>query len=272
MPELPDVETIVRELRTRLTRRRVESATVERADVVHGDPRPLGALIAGRLVKTVDRRAKRIIIELTRNLRLVFHLGMSGRLTIDDHDNPIAKHTHVRIGFGREIGELRFRDPRRFGGVWVLTDAGEYVGKRLGRLGPEPLELAAKGFRRILASRRQIKALLLDQSKIAGLGNIYTDEALYAAGVHPMTPADALAEPIAGQLLRAIKQTLRRAIRARGSTLMDYRTVDGQTGSFQRQHRVYGRTGQPCRKCGAPIERIIVAGRSTCFCPRCQPL
>ena len=272
MPELPEVETIVRELRTRLTRRRVESATVERADVVHGDPRPLEALLAGRLVKTVDRRAKRIIIELTRNLRLVFHLGMSGRLTIDDHDNPIAKHTHVRIGFGREIGELRFRDPRRFGGVWVLTDAGEYVGKRLGRLGPEPLELAAKGFRRILASRRQIKALLLDQSKIAGLGNIYTDEALYAAGVHPMTPADALAEPIAGQLLRAIKQTLRRAIRARGSTLMDYRTVNGLEGSFQRQHRVYGRTGQPCHKCGAPIERIIVAGRSTCFCPRCQPL
>ena len=276
MPELPEAETIARRLHEELAGETLGRATVKRRDILYGDPRPLGRVVSNRRVRRVYRRAKRVIIELAsggsdaEHVDLVFHLGMSGQLLLCDQDAPREAHTHLRIAIMRTTRELRFRDPRRFGGVWILAGGKKHVGRRLGELGPEPLELSAKEFRSVLSRRRQIKALLLDQRCIAGLGNIYCDEALHAAGVHPLTRADDLGVDRSARLLRSIKTTLRSAIRFNGSTLMDYRTADGEAGEFQKHHRVYQRTGQPCKNCRTPIERIIAAGRSTFFCPRCQ--
>jgi len=270
MPELPEVETIVRQLAPTLTGRRFGSVMVSRDDIIHGDRRPLSELLPGRRVRRVYRRAKRIVIELPGEVTLIFHLGMTGRLTLCDDKEPIDKHTHVVIAIEGRRRELRFRDPRRFGGVWCLTGAARYVGKELGPLGPEALELRIKDFKGILARRRQIKALLLDQRMIAGLGNIYCDESLHAANIHPLTAASDLGHEEALRLLRAIKATLRKAIRHKGTTMMDYRTADGEAGAFRRFLRVYHREGEPCKRCGAPIERLMVAGRSSFICPRCQ--
>lgn len=276
MPELPEAETIARRLHEELAGETLGRATVKRRDILHGDPRPLGRVVSNRRVRRVYRRAKRVIIELAsggsdaEHVDLVFHLGMSGQLLLCDQNAPREAHTHLRIAIRKTTRELRFRDPRRFGGVWLLAGGKKHVGRRLGELGPEPLELSAKEFRSVLSRQRQIKALLLDQRCIAGLGNIYCDEALHAAGIHPLTRADDLGVDRSARLLRSIKTTLRRAIRFNGSTLMDYRTADGEAGEFQKHHRVYQRTGQPCKHCRALIERIIAGGRSTFFCPRCQ--
>jgi formamidopyrimidine-DNA glycosylase len=195
---------------------------------------------------------------------------MSGRLMLVASDRPIEPHTHLRIEVPAINHDLRFRDPRRFGGIWCFAGSKTHVGKRLGELGVEPLETNAATFRKILHRKRQIKALLMDQRIIAGLGNIYCDEALHAAGIHPLTPANTLEAARAGRLLRAIKSTLRRAIRHKGSTLADYRQADGEAGSFQKYHRVYRREGKTCQRCGTMITRIRAAGRSTYLCPRCQ--
>ena len=271
MPELPEVETIVRELDDRLTGQVFGRVVLTRRDIVHGDPRPLEELLPGRRVERARRRAKRVILELDRGTELIFHMGMSGRLTVHASNQPIEPHTHLRIAIRKTRLDLRFRDPRRFGGVWCLAGSDTHVGRSLGPLGLEPLDATPAVFRRTLDRSRQIKALLLDQRVIAGLGNIYSDEALHAAGVHPLRQADLLDKDEAGRLLRVIKSTLRRAIRFKGSTLRDYRAPDGTRGSYQRHHRVYGRAGEPCRTCGTMIQRIIAAGRSTFLCQRCQP-
>lgn len=272
MPELPEAETIARELHTLMRGATLDRVTLRRRDIVHGDPRPLSRILPGRVVLRVRRRAKRVILDLDPHAELVFHLGMSGRLTLQPNDDPIEKHTHLRIRLRDTNQELRFRDPRRFGGVWCFAGNPRHVGKTLGPLGGEPLEMKPGTFRQLLQRRRQIKALLLDQRVIAGIGNIYCDEALHAASIHPLTLATQIESSEAGRLLRAIKSTLNKAIRFNGTTLMDYRRVDGTTGSFRQFHRVYDRKGDPCQTCQAPIERIIAAGRSSFFCPRCQPI
>lgn len=268
MPELPEVETIARQLHAGLTGRRLGALTLSRADIVRAAPGPLADLLPGRGVIGVTRRAKRVIVALDPPGELIFHLGMTGRLTITPAGAPLEPHTHLRIGV--ENGELRFRDPRRFGGVWLLAAGDGATAPRLGALGPEPLTLRLPEFRRILARRRQIKALLMDQAAIAGLGNIYCDESLHAARVHPLTPACDLPLEGARRLLHAIKRILRRAINHRGTTFMDYRSPDGQPGSFQRLHRVYQRDGSPCKTCRTKIVRMVAAGRGTFLCPRCQ--
>ena len=270
MPELPEAQTIAVELHRRLAGQTLGRVTLTRKDIVHGDPRPLGRVLRGRRVIQVYRHAKRVILRLQPEAELIFRLGMSGRLTIVSRPEPIEPHTHLRIAFGSGERELRFCDPRRFGGVWCLAGSARHVGKRLGPLGVEPLETKAQAFRKLLQRQRKIKALLMDQGVIAGLGNIYCDEALHAAGVHPLTPAGILDSQQAGRLLRAIKSTLRKAIKHNGSTLMDYRTAEGASGSFQNQHRVYNKKGKPCRRCGVKIIRMIVAGRSSFVCPQCQ--
>ncbi len=271
MPELPEVETIARELQHRLAGATLGRVKLSRTDIVHGDPRPLSKTLPGRSVRAVRRRAKRLILDLQPTAQLLFHLGMSGRLTLVPRRQPLEKHTHLCIAIRGGPDELRFRDPRRFGGVWLLAGGDRHVGRRLSTLGPEPLPLTPSRFRDLLDRRRQIKALLLDQRAIAGLGNIYCDEALHAAGVHPLTPAGVLDAAKAGRLLRAIKSVLNRAIRFNGSTLLDYRQADGTEGSFQNHHRVYNREGKRCCGCGATIVRIPVAGRSSFVCPACQP-
>lgn len=270
MPELPEAETIARQLHRALTGRTLGQVSLARTDIVNGDPRPLGKLLPGRRVARVSRRAKRVILTLDGGIKLVFRLGMTGRMIVCPTDDPVEKHTHLRITIDGTCNELRFCDARRFGGVWCLTGSERSIVKPLGEVGLEPLDATPPAFRVALSCRRQIKALLMDQTVIAGLGNIYCDESLHAAGIHPLTRSDTLGSERADRLLRAIRMTLRKAIRFNGSTLMDYRDADGREGSFQKHHRVYQRRGQPCRTCNAPIRRILAAGRSTFFCPKCQ--
>ncbi|MBC8106901.1 MAG: DNA-formamidopyrimidine glycosylase, partial [Anaerolineae bacterium] len=166
--------------------------------------------------------------------------------------------------------QIRFRDPRRFGGIFWI---GNEPAPKFDDLGPEPLTVRVDALRaRLTRTRRAIKNALLDQNFIAGLGNIYVDESLFEARIHPLTPANELSDAQARRLSRAIKLTLRRALRHRGSTLRDYVDANGESGAFQKLHRVYGRTNQKCRACKSPIERIVLGGRSTHFCPKCQPV
>lgn len=272
MPELPEVETIVRRLDQRLRGAVVNRVDVLRADIVRvrdGLSRLRNDLPGARIVG-VTRRAKRILIDVSPHV-LAFHLGMSGRLTLCEPGEPLAPHTHVRVRFHDPLPELRFRDPRRFGGVWCYPKDAPPAGRLMGPLGPEPLELKPGDFTNLLHDRRrQIKALLMDQRVIAGLGNIYVDESLFDAGVHPLTHSDRLSEPQCARLLHSIQKTLRRAIASEGSTLLDYRQADGAEGHFQRLLRVFRRTGLPCPRCRTAIVRIKVCGRSTHYCPKCQ--
>lgn len=270
MPELPEAETIARTLHQRLEGRTFSRVQVHRADIVHGDPRPLEETLPGRRVVRVSRRAKQVVFELDPTAKLAVRLGMTGRLMLVRPDAPLQPHTHMQAWFADTAEELRFCDPRRFGGLWLLTPGGALTGRRLTPPGPEPLTLRPAEFRTLLVRKRPIKSLLMDQTIIAGLGNIYCDESLFAAGVHPLTPARRLRPEQADRLLRAIKQVLRRAIAARGSTILDYRDPDGNGGTFRRQHRVYQREGEKCRSCGSVIRRIVLTGRSTFFCPTCQ--
>lgn len=275
MPELPEVETIARGLARHLTGRRIAWAHLMRSDVVHGGPIPLCAALRGRRVRQVCRQGKQVRVALDSGRSLVFHLGMTGRLIVVDRDEPVEAHTHLRLTFQRWRRELRFSDPRRFGGVWLVDDGASqsdaWLGRRLPPVSADPLTITLDDFRSALRRRRQIKALLLDQRPISGVGNIYCDEALYRSGIHPLARASELDTAAVARLWRALRRVLAEAIRAGGSSISDYRSADNQLGNFQVRHRVYGRTGKPCRKCGTTIEHLLAAGRSTFICPRCQP-
>jgi formamidopyrimidine-DNA glycosylase len=265
MPELPEVQTIVQSLTRVLIRRRIDAVRINRQDVIRPAQFDLAAHLAGRSFTHIGRRGKKIILELDDGNRLYIHLGMSGRLSLEPSQAPSRPHTHVILQF--QDDQLRFVDPRRFGGIfWLGTD-----GSADQNLGPEPLLMRPRQLAlRLRATRRSIKTALLDQSLIAGLGNIYADEALFTARIHPHIPANKLMPRQIDRLSRAIKQVLRRALRHRGSTLRDYRDANGQAGRFQKLHRVYGREAKPCPRCRTAIKRIVLGGRSTHFCPKCQ--
>ncbi len=273
MPELPEVQTIVTTLQP-LVGRRVGSVRLLRSDIVRGEPVEFGTFAKGRTIRAIRRRAKRIIFDLGDERRIQFHLGMTGQLIVCKRSHPLQKHTHLRIGIVGTKDELRFRDVRRFGGVWLLNGDPEAPRKSrgLGPLGPDALEITLPAFRHLLQRDRQVKALLLDQTAIGGLGNIYVDESLYKAQVHPLTKAAELGAEQVKKLHGAMRRTLHSAILAGGSTISDYRTANGERGWFQTRHQVYGREGQPCRRCKAPIERIQAAGRSSHVCPNCQQI
>ena len=265
MPELPEVQTVVTTLTPKVLGRRVVAVVSVRQDIVTPAGVDLPACLAGRTVRSVERRGKRIIFTLDDDNRFYIHLGMTGQVTVVAPGTPIAPHTHLELDLGTE--RLRFRDPRRFGGLWWVGRGSADDG-----MGPEPLGLRpGELLERLNRTTRAVKNALLDQRVVAGLGNIYVDEALHAAGIHPLTPGDRLTAGEVGRLSRAIKATLRRAIRHRGSTLRDYLDADGAAGGFQRLHRVYDRAGEPCAKCRGAIDRIVLGGRSTHFCPCCQP-
>lgn len=271
MPELPEVQTIVRTLQP-LVGRRLGRTVVLRRDVVHGEAVDFSAFTQRRTIQAITRRAKRIYIDTGAGRQIMIHLGMTGRLTVSRRGAELAPHTHLRIRLAGGDDELRFCDVRRFGGVWLLGPATPAGGRGLGELGPDPLAMTWPQFRDVLRRRRQIKALLLDQTAIAGLGNIYADESLFAAGIHPQTRASDLGESAGRRLYRAVRRTLQAAIRAGGSTIRDYRDGLGENGWFQLRHRVYGREGRPCRRCRSPIQRLAAAGRSSHVCPACQQL
>jgi formamidopyrimidine-DNA glycosylase len=267
MPELPEVETVVRTLRPRLVGRAFGVIQHLRADILQPIGTDLNALLAGRQVTAIDRRGKRIILSLDDGNRFYVHLGMTGQLTVEASGAPVQPHTHLIVAIAQTKSQVRFRDPRRFGGIWWLGMSG--VGDE--RIGPEPLDVrAAQLAQRLAKTRRAIKSALLDQRLIAGLGNIYVDESLFRARIHPFARADRLKLPQVQALTRAIKLVLRHAIRHRGSTLRDYRDAEGACGAFQLRHQVYGREGEPCATCGKPIQRMMLGGRSTHFCRKCQ--
>ncbi|MDW8129284.1 MAG: bifunctional DNA-formamidopyrimidine glycosylase/DNA-(apurinic or apyrimidinic site) lyase [Bryobacterales bacterium] len=263
MPELPEVETIARMLAPRLAGRRVRSVRLLAPEIVEGDVRRLGERLRGRIVEGIRRRGKYLLVQLDGAV-LTLHLGMTGRLRWDGRAGP---HTRAIIVFDR--GRLLFDDPRKFGSI----AAGEGPSRRVLKLGPEALSISARELAaRIRGRRAPIKTLLMDQRILAGVGNIYSDEALFRARIHPRTPAGRLSFERVKRLHRALRRVLREAIAAGGSSVSDYVNADDEPGWFQFEHRVYRRTGQPCLRCGAPIRRIVMAQRSTHFCPRCQRL
>jgi formamidopyrimidine-DNA glycosylase len=277
MPELPEVETIVRGLRTVLPGRTIVSVRLGKTDFIE-DPPALAELLPGRRIETVERLGKFICLQLSassgakapeRQMNLVIHLGMTGWLGVRPAGDPVAPHTHVF--FELEDGrELRYTDIRRFGKMRLV--AGDRIGAFSERLGKEPLEISAGEFNRRLADRRaRIKALLLDQSVFRGIGNIYADESVWQARIHPARLAAGLNSTELGRLRKAIRRVLLRAIEDRGSSISDFVDAEGQPGEYQQRHRAYGREGKPCFRCGTKIRRAIVAGRSSFFCPHCQP-
>ncbi|MBV9124979.1 MAG: bifunctional DNA-formamidopyrimidine glycosylase/DNA-(apurinic or apyrimidinic site) lyase [Planctomycetes bacterium] len=273
MPELPEVETVVRDLRPHLIGKRFAGVQVgplplRRRWEAGGEQRLLG-----RRIQEVERRGKWILLTLGKDLHLVFHLGMTGQLTVVPSGEPLLPHTHLVLTLNRGHQQLRFRDIRRFGSASVFGPRTEveHFFQEAG-LGPEPFHLDPKYWRRRLAgTHRNLKAILLDQRVLAGVGNIYADEALFEARLHPARPGKDLNPEEADRLRRAVSTVLRRAIHKRGSSIRNYVGGSGLKGSYQREFRVYGRSGQPCPRCGRPIQRIRLAGRSTHFCPQCQP-
>jgi len=270
MPELPEVETVARSLRAPLVGRTFTRATVRWPKTIgHPAADEFPAQIAGRRVVAVGRRGKYVVIELDRGWLLV-HLKMSGQLQVTPGSQPLDKHTHTTLDLD-DGGQLRFRDVRKFGRVYLVDNAEQVTGA----LGPEPLadDFRLGDFRKLLARRSgRLKPLLLNQQFLAGIGNIYADEALFAARLHPLRQANTLSADEQARLYGAIRTTLARAVAARGTTLDDggYADAQGQAGGYQQQLAVYGQGGQPCPICQTPIERIVVGGRSTHFCPCCQ--
>ena len=265
MPELPEVQTVVDTLAPSIVGQLIRNVQLNRADVLDPIGFDLPAALLGRRVDRLWRRGKKIVFQLDDQNRFVIHLGMTGRLTVQPPGDLTLPHTHLTVR--TDVIEMRFRDPRRFGGIWWLGQDGAVDTN----LGPEPLvtrphQLAA----RLARTTRAIKNALLDQRLLAGLGNIYVDESLFRAGIHPLHRADELSAEEVSRLNRAIKTTLRRAIRHRGSTLRDYFDANGNPGGFAKLHAVYARAGQPCRQCHTPVERLVLGGRSTHFCPACQ--
>jgi formamidopyrimidine-DNA glycosylase len=261
MPELPEVETVVRSLRPAIVGRRILNAELTGQRVLIGSARKIANALVGKKIVAVERYGKFIAIRLDRGY-LVVHLGMTGRLLID---GALSKWTHAIFTLDR--GVLLYEDPRQFGRI----EYGDVLPARVAALGPEPLEVTLDEFTRLLKLRRSpVKAVLLNQAVVRGVGNIYADEALFRAGVHPKRLAASLRAERAERIYLAMREVLTEAIESRGSSVSNYVDAEGRQGGFQAEHRVYQRTGEPCVNCGAPIRRIIVGQRSTHYCGRCQ--
>jgi formamidopyrimidine-DNA glycosylase len=273
MPELPEVETVARGLREVLPGRRVLSVRLGKTDFID-DPAVLEQDLPGGTFARIRRLGKYLLLDLEPRegsaevSSLLIHLGMTGKISVCPPETPVALHTHVFLALddGRE---LRYNDVRRFGRMALLANgAHERV---LGGLGVEPLEVSEAEFRaRIQARKSRIKAVLLNQSVLRGIGNIYADESLWRAKIHPEKVGARLQDDELRRLHRAVQHILREAIRLRGSSISDYVDLDGGRGEFQQKHRAYQHDGKKCFRCGTIIRRIIVAGRSTHFCPECQ--
>lgn len=275
MPELPEVETVLRGLREHALGRRVTAVEVRCPAVILGSLDDFVRDIAGRRIVSFARKGKVLAIRLARENRkpphsLVVRLGMTGQFTVVPCETPVELHTHVRLMLGKGKEELRFRDVRRFGRLRCCV-RGE-LEEVFGRLGPDAREITEKQFLAALQGRRgAIKSWLLNQQFLSGIGNIYADEALFAARIHPLTPAGCLPLAAARRLHQAVKRILDRAVALGGTSVRDYVDAEGRPGNFLSRLRVYQRTGEPCRRCRRPIQRLMIGGRSSHFCPHCQP-
>ena len=252
---------MVRTLRPAIVGRRILNAEFGQLRVLRGLPHDTALALAGQRVEAVERYGKFITIRLERGV-LVVHLGMTGKLLIDADR---TKWTHAI--FTLDKGVMSFDDPRQFGRI----EYGEQLPARVTALGPEPLEVSLAEFARRLKLRRSpVKAVLLNQAVVRGVGNIYADEALFRAGVHPNRVAATLRGDRVAKVYHAMQEVLAEAIENRGSSVSNYVDAEGRKGSFQNLHRVYQRTGEPCVNCGGPIHRMVLAQRGTHYCPKCQ--
>ena len=270
MPELPEVETIVRDLARSLPGAKVREVEVLRPDLLeHDSPEAFRERVRGRTIRAVTRRAKNILLELDGR-RLAVNLGMTGRLLAASAGEPDPSHLGVRFVLDREQ-ELRYHDVRRFGRLWTMEEDAYRAWDA--ELGVEPLSDAfSAGWLEAEAARSRvaIKSWLMDQARVVGVGNIYASEALFRAGVDPRRPARTLSPVELGRVRDGVRAVLEEAIGFRGTTLLDYRDASGDEGAFAARLRVYDREGEPCPVCGTPVARIVQGGRSTFFCPACQ--
>jgi formamidopyrimidine-DNA glycosylase len=276
MPELPEVETVARGLQLEIAGRRILTVTLGKTDFID-EPALLERELPGRRIRAVERYGKFLLLRLANGgettkpgeeSALLVHLGMTGLLMPRLVSEPHAKHTHVvmLLDDGRE---LRYIDARRFGRMAYL--AGEGLQAELRRFGADPLESGLEEFAKSIQGRRaRIKALLLDQHVLRGVGNIYADESLWKAKIHPAHLGARLERAQVEKLYRALQEILHKAIALRGSSISDFLDAEGLPGDYQRHHRVYDREGKACARCKTPIRRVIVAGRSSYFCPNCQ--
>ena len=271
MPELPEVETVVDGLKQRIIDKKITRAEVREAKLVSGvEPEEFKELVNGTAITAVRRRGKYIIIELDNGYFLVGHLRMTGQFVYTEASPEIGDYDYILFYFG-DGSELRLSSRRKFTRLYLVEDLDQ--AGSLTDLGPEPLseEFSRDKFKQMLEPRRgMIKPLLLNQKFLAGLGNIYVDEALHRAGIHPERKADSLTEAEINRLHEAIRQVLEEGIKYRGTTKSDYVDADGEAGGYQDELRVYDREGDDCLDCEAPIERIKVSGRSSYYCPACQ--
>ncbi len=271
MPELPEVETIARGLAKRVTGDVIESIWLgSKPEPLKSSAAEIEAAVVSKTILNVRRSGKHIVFDLgspfpatnAAAAQWIVHLGMTGRLLVCAPETEIAKHTHAILRL-RSERELRFVDPRRFGRLAVI--------EKFAPPGAEPLTISPAEFTRLFRGRNTpIKSALLNQKLLSGVGNIYADESLYRAGVRPRRRAASLTHDELRLLHKGLKQVLREAIRLGGSTISNYVDSDGEEGFFQLKHRVYGREGEPCRKCGTQIKRIVIAGRSSHYCAKCQ--
>ncbi|MFP4630484.1 MAG: bifunctional DNA-formamidopyrimidine glycosylase/DNA-(apurinic or apyrimidinic site) lyase [Desulfohalobiaceae bacterium] len=269
MPELPEVETIARGLQKPLCGQRIVAWDILNPGSAKGFAGPALSQLSNEQITGVSRRGKLLFLELGQELLLAFHLRMTGRLLLEAATNP-EKHTRLIISLSSGQ-DLIFQDKRKFGYCRLLARCDLDSWPFFASLGPEPLQIGRQEFQALFSGKRaRIKSLLLDQRFIAGIGNIYADEALYLAGIHPACAACDLQQPQFGALHQALQEVLLRAINCGGSSFSDYVNSLGQAGSYQDGFLVYGRKGQSCKKCGSMLQGAKVAGRGTVFCPCCQ--
>jgi len=275
VPELPEVETVRSRLEPQLLGRTFSNVTILDERLTRPfEPQPVAAALAGERVASVDRRGKYLIVRFESGRVLLIHLRMTGSLLFA-RGGELPADPHRRAVVSLDDGsDVAYRDVRRFG-TWLLLEPDEVDTYLEARLGTEPLGPAftARALGAAVAGRRApIKAALLDQRVVAGVGNIYADEALWYARVHPLKPAGELTETELRAVHRGVRRALAIGIGRQGATLRDYRTPDGDAGGMQDEFRVYGRGGEPCNRCGTALEKTRVAGRGTWYCPTCQPL
>ncbi len=274
MPELPEVETTARGLRARIVGRQIDdvSGLDWPAMAPNATADLLRMALVGKVVATVERRGKYVIVGLTDGVSLLFHRKMTGNLVVRSGEAPVSRHTHLTIAFD-DGSRLDFVDPRKFGRIYLFLDGAARDAFLADRLGPEPLEIQRTELAGLLTQRRgRLKSLLLDQRFLAGIGNLSADEILWESRLHPERSADSLTPREVGRLHAAIQSILALAIERRGTSLNDYVDASGEPGENQNHLQAYGRAGLPCTRpgCGKPIVRLLIAQRGTWLCLRCQ--
>ena len=274
MPELPEVETVLRGLKARALGRCITEVQVRHPGAIAGPPEHFALNLEGRRIVALKRKGKAIGVELQggktdESSFLVIRLGMTGQFTVNPSSEALEPHTHVRLALDEGREEIRFRDPRRFGCLRCCT-RGE-LDEIFGKLGPDAQQITEEQFLHAMRGRKgAIKSWLMNQQMLAGLGNIYADEALFLARIHPLAQPGRVSAEKARRLYRAIGKVLEHAVALQGTTFRDYIDIEGRPGNYTPRLRVYQRTAEPCRRCKTKIRRVVIAGRSSHFCPRCQ--